>query len=99
MSSGHDGLQETCHVAHTCCVVLCAWIPASGPKNKQNTMGEKIGETKHAHYLLMMAAVEKYFEVINLQPVTPATKVGKKGNIVLNVRKSRQLDFSPQLHK
>lgn len=47
----------------------------------------------------MMAAVEKYFEVINLQPVTPATKVGKKGNIVLNVRKSRQLDFSPQLHK
>ena len=35
---GDDGLQEICHIAHTCCVVLYGWIPTSGPKSKQYTI-------------------------------------------------------------
>lgn len=59
-----EGLQETCHVAHTCCVVLYGWIPTSGPKSKQYTM--EIGKTKHEHYSMTIATVKKYFQVINL---------------------------------
>lgn len=28
----HDGLQETCHIAHACRSVLCSRDPPEGPK-------------------------------------------------------------------
>lgn len=44
LSVSSMGQQEPCHVAHTGRVVLCDWIPTSGPK-KQTTRCSKIGKT------------------------------------------------------
>lgn len=61
-----DGLQETCHVAHAYCLVLCGWIPTSGLKeNKQHAFREKKRKTvKHDSALTVAAST--HFQAINL---------------------------------
>lgn len=57
-----------------------------------------MSKTKHGHY----SDDDNSKEICpshKSYPVITATKLFKKGNIVLNERKSGQLDFSLQLHK
>lgn len=66
--STSDGLQETCHVAHACRLLLCGRIPTSGPRKKiNNTLsgGEKKRKTVK-HDSALTAAESAHFQAVNL---------------------------------
>lgn len=78
----HDGLQETCHIAHACRSVLCG-LPVVR-KNKQYTFG-KIGKTLR---IVDTSSKEIFQGHKSYSPVSAATNVSKI--FVFNVEKKKK---------